>query len=347
MTTASDALALYESQTRGTPRPVFVWDARYDTGLAEVDSQHRRLVDIINHVDRLLRAQSPLAVLEPVLDELTAYAQYHFGTEERLMDSLRCEPAHVQRHKLAHEGFVKQVSVMRDQATVNPAEFIPTLLRFLSTWLVHHILTIDQVFARQVFAIRGGAPLGHAYQQAGGGTADTAAEALLDALNRLYDDVARRNLSLAELNAELKRREQELRTVQDELHEANRDLERRLADGEAQASAARAAFEAQTTRHASAVAGDGDAGRDVAEAIAFASRNLGTVRDCVADLFRVIEEYEKVRAPSTRDAASDARGRHDAEVLERLRRAMFEILEESTARLAQAGEVVERLGPRA
>ena len=346
MSTARKALDVYEAQAGPKPRPVFEWSARYDTGLAEVDDQHRRLVDIINHVDRLLRAESPISVLEPVLDELTEYARYHFDTEERLMDSLRCEPAHVQRHKLAHEGFVKQVALMRGQASVNPTEFIPTLLRFLSSWLVHHILTIDQAFARQVFAIRGGAPLELAYQQAGGAPGDPAADALLEAFNRLYDDVARRNLTLAELNDELKRRERELRTVQDELHEANRDLEKRLAAGEAEASSARAAFEAQSTRHVAAVAGGGDAARDVAEAITFTARNLGTVRECVSDLFRVIEEFEKVRAPSARSAADEARERRDAEVLERLRRVMFEILEESSARLGQAGEVVDRLGAR-
>ena len=120
MSTARKALDVYEAQAGPKPRPVFEWSARYDTGLAEVDDQHRRLVDIINHVDRLLRAESPISVLEPVLDELTEYARYHFDTEERLMDSLRCEPAHVQRHKLAHEGFVKQVALMRGQASVNP-----------------------------------------------------------------------------------------------------------------------------------------------------------------------------------------------------------------------------------
>lgn len=346
MTTANKALAKYEAQKGEPPKPVFVWDARYNTGITEIDDQHRRLVDIINHVDRLLRVESPLTVLEPILDELTDYAKYHFATEERLMDALKCEPGHVQRHKVAHEGFIRQVSLMREQAAINPTEFIPTLLRFLSTWLVHHILTIDQVFARQVFAIRGGAPLDLAYKQSGADGRDPAADALLDALNRLYDDVARRNISLAELNRELRDRERELRNVQDELHQANRDLEKRLADGERHVEKARSAFQAQSRQHTAVLSGGaGSYGvvQDVAEAIAFTSGNLGTVRECVADLFKVIEEYEKVHAPSARTETDAARDRHDAEVLERLRRIMFEILEESSARLAQAEEIMYQM----
>ncbi len=324
--------------------PVFVWSARYETGLAEVDEQHRRLVDIINHVDRLLRAGSPITVLEPVLVELCEYASYHFSTEERLMGELRCEPGHVERHKRAHASFMNQVATMRSQAAANPTEFIPTLLRFLSTWLVHHILTIDQSFARQVFALRGGAPAEHAWREANA-TVDPAAEALLEALNRLYDEVARRNLSLIELNEQLKVREKELRMVQDELHDANRELEKRLEGGERELESTRETFEAQSSEHSRILAySDADAtGRDVAEAIAFTFRNLDTVRVCVTDLFGVVAEYQKVHAPSVRSAEHEARERRDAEILERLRRVMFEILEESSARLAQAQEVVHRL----
>lgn len=342
-------LQIYEQQSAGAVRPVFVWNERYNTGLGEVDEQHRRLVDLINHVDRLLRAESPITVLEPVLDELTEYAQYHFGTEERLMDQLKCEPTHVERHKGAHADFTRQVVLMRSQSSVNPAEFIPSLLRFLSTWLVHHILTVDQALARQIFAIRGGAPLEHAYKAArSDASPDPAAEALLEALSRLYDDVARRNVSLADLNRELKAREKELRAMQDELHQANKDLETRLAKGERTFEDVRRAFEAQSKAHVALLADGGtgasEATKDVVDAILFASRNLETVRDCVADLFRVIEEYEKVHAPSARTASDAARDARDAEVLERLRRVVFEMLEESRARLAQA-EVVLRNPP--
>jgi hemerythrin-like metal-binding protein len=343
-------LRIYEQQSAGAVRPVFVWNERYNTGLAEVDEQHRRMVDLINHVDRLLRAESPIAVLEPVLDELTEYAKYHFGTEERLMDELKCEPAHVERHKSAHADFARQVALMRSQASANPTEFIPSLLRFLSTWIVHHILTIDQALARQVFAIRGGAPLEHAYKAAHSDAgADPATEALLEALSRLYDDVARRNLTLADLNRELKARKNELRKVRDELRQANRDLEKQLAKGERTIGEVRRAFEAQSRAHAALLAGGDtdkpEAAKDVVDAILFTSRNLETVRDCVADLFRVIEEYEKVHAPSARTAGDAARDARDAEVLERLRRIVFEMLEESRARLAQA-EVVLRTPPR-
>jgi hemerythrin-like metal-binding protein len=347
MTTARTVLAEYEAQKASPVPPVFVWNARYETGLNEVDEQHRRLVDIINHVDRLLRAESPLSVLEPTLDELTEYAKYHFATEERLMDALKCEPGHVERHKRAHEEFARQIETMRAQANLNPVQFIPTLLRFLSTWIVHHILTTDQDFARQVFAIRGGAPLERAYVEAGANRPDPAAEALLEALNRLYDDVARRNIALAELNQELRSRERELRMVQDELHQANKDLEKRLADGERRLEETRRAFEAQRRADASAPAAgaslDGGTAQQIASAMTFAVTNLEIVGTCAADLFRVIEEYEKVHLPSARTAADEAHERHDHEVLERLRGIVFEMLSDSKERLKRVAQTVSDL----
>ncbi len=120
----------------------------------------------------------------------------------------------------------------------------------------------------------------------------------------------------------------------------------RIEEGERRRLNARQTFDAQTVSHAAVIAGgagaDDRAAKDIADAISFASGNLDTVRLCVVDLFRVIEEYEKVRAPSARTAEDDARDRHDAAVLERLRRIVFEILEESGQRLAQAEEVVRR-----
>ena len=60
---------------------VFVWSAKYETGIEIVDTQHHGLVDLINRIGTVHREAAPVSVLEQVLDELAAYARDHFATE--------------------------------------------------------------------------------------------------------------------------------------------------------------------------------------------------------------------------------------------------------------------------
>ena len=73
----------------------------FATGIPKIDAQHKRLFDIINKLDRSIKAGAAKPELKRVLDELGYYIKFHFGDEE----------AHQQRynfpgyldHKTLHE----------------------------------------------------------------------------------------------------------------------------------------------------------------------------------------------------------------------------------------------------
>ena len=63
---------------------IFPWDTNFETGLELIDDQHRELVNILNRLAANLANLSGEVVLNEIFDELSAYADYHFATEEKV-----------------------------------------------------------------------------------------------------------------------------------------------------------------------------------------------------------------------------------------------------------------------
>ena len=59
------------------------WSNDLDTGIAVIDTQHRRIVDLINELNTANETGDP-AVIKHVLNELVDYTLSHFTFEEEL-----------------------------------------------------------------------------------------------------------------------------------------------------------------------------------------------------------------------------------------------------------------------
>lgn len=61
---------------------VFPWNENFNTGLAKIDEQHQRLVQLLNLLASHMALQSDIPALNFIFFELADYAAYHFQTEE-------------------------------------------------------------------------------------------------------------------------------------------------------------------------------------------------------------------------------------------------------------------------
>lgn len=230
------------------------WSNYFVTGIDVVDQQHRHLVDLINAASPFLAAEGSMDAREAehLLDELTDYATFHFGTESELMKERGVDRRHVKHHLASHGEFVAQVGELRQQFEAHHAITGRQFLNFLADWLVFHILGEDQAMARQIHAIDEGIKGGEAYDRAGGGRREPQQAAMTDALVSLYTELTQQNQRLQQSNADLadardlveKQRhslEVEVRQRTSELEVANREL-REARDRAEAANKAKGAF---------------------------------------------------------------------------------------------------------
>ena len=193
---------------------IFKWSPLFETGLADVDAQHQRLVELLNQLGRDADSATP-AHIDQALQALAEYTVYHFGCEERIMADDRVAAEHADRHRETHQRFIRQVGEWLERRKSDESISLRQLLEFLANWLIFHILGDDQSLGRQVAAIRAGTPPAAACA-ADRTSDDPRTEILLGALRRLYAGLVGRN--------------EELLTAQHSLSALNATLEERVAD---------------------------------------------------------------------------------------------------------------------
>jgi hemerythrin-like metal-binding protein len=85
------------------------WTEKFSVGVRELDQQHQQLIKLLN---RLISTQGTISVhsetISEILMEMTRYAQTHFKTEERLMETYGYPG--LEEQKIQHRDFRKKPS---------------------------------------------------------------------------------------------------------------------------------------------------------------------------------------------------------------------------------------------
>jgi hemerythrin len=123
--------------------PLIIWeDAIFSVQNSAIDSQHKRLVAMINTLGEAMTSRRGYEIANTVLNQTLDYANYHFQTEEDLMDKFSFPGR--QQHKAAHEAFRLKVAQLQQQEAGLDILVPRELLMFLSEWLIKHIASTDK-----------------------------------------------------------------------------------------------------------------------------------------------------------------------------------------------------------
>lgn len=190
---------------------IFPWNDNFETGIAEIDVQHRRLIQLLNLLASHLVYRSDPPTLISVFNELADYAVYHFQTEEAIWNQYFTGDESEAKHKQAHESFIESVVALKtEEQSKSMEEVLEDTLSFLTHWLAFHILDSDKHLARIVLAMQSGQPLEQAKLQAERDMAG-AMKILVETILSMYDSLSSRTLHLMKEVLERQRAEAKLR----------------------------------------------------------------------------------------------------------------------------------------
>lgn len=136
---------------------IFPWDKNFETGIELIDQQHKVLVNILNKLAAHLANLSGSIVLNEIFDELVAYTDYHFKTEEGIWSSYFAGDEWYTMHEATHGTFIEEILALKnndDQKHLD--DVVHDIVTFLSKWLAYHILDTDKRMAKAALAIASG-----------------------------------------------------------------------------------------------------------------------------------------------------------------------------------------------
>jgi hemerythrin-like metal-binding protein len=124
---------------------LFAWNDSYNTGIKEIDTQHKKLVDLLNSLYDAMGKGQANQVMGKIFDELVKYTASHFATEERLFKQHGYPEAAA--HKREHDTLTAQALALQKDFAAGKTSMTLATANFLKDWLKNHILGSDKKYA--------------------------------------------------------------------------------------------------------------------------------------------------------------------------------------------------------
>lgn len=132
--------------------PFLEWTDACRIGVAELDQQHRRLLELLNELHGASELSNCLATLASVLNEfevvergvaeLATFASRHFESEERYM--VRHAYPETERHRREHRLFIEKARLFQSEAVQRKRRVYPEIAAFCRDWWWAHVEAADK-----------------------------------------------------------------------------------------------------------------------------------------------------------------------------------------------------------
>ncbi len=122
------------------------WKSSYNLGIEDIDFQHRCFANLINRLsDELLDTDSP-DHMASLIDELNAYAHFHFKSEENMMRQAGYPD--VDEHMSLHHELINQLGAKEGMLHIEKTRLkSEEIIEFLIDWFLNHTIHEDRLFA--------------------------------------------------------------------------------------------------------------------------------------------------------------------------------------------------------
>ena len=121
------------------------WNDSLSVHVAEIDQQHKKLIEMINELNDAMKVGKGKDVLEKIVNNLIGYTATHFKTEENYFAKFGYPDT--ENHKKEHAAFVQKVSDFKTGFETGKLAMTIEVMSFLSDWLKNHIMGTDKKYA--------------------------------------------------------------------------------------------------------------------------------------------------------------------------------------------------------
>lgn len=125
-------------------RSLLRWSDSLSVGIDSIDSQHKKLVDLINELYMEMNSGSAKEAVGRTLANLIDYTGSHFQYEEELF--AKHDYSEQEDHKLIHSKLVALVIEFQEQFQKGEKDVSLELMEFLKDWLVDHTKETDRQY---------------------------------------------------------------------------------------------------------------------------------------------------------------------------------------------------------
>lgn len=137
-----------KSKTNNISKDFIKWNDQYSVDVNTIDSQHKKLVSLINQLHSAMSLGKARDVQAQILNELIVYTQKHFSYEEKILKDSNY-PGYL-AHKFEHESLTKKVIGFQKELMNGNTSISIELMQFLKQWLVDHILETDKKYSEHL-----------------------------------------------------------------------------------------------------------------------------------------------------------------------------------------------------
>ncbi len=122
----------------------FIWDQSLSLQVAEMDDEHKTLINLMNHLEDQWKANASTSELAESVGKLASFTVKHFQDEETYMDRIGFPGLSV--HKAIHVSLLSQLdgyaTEFKQKGKLEEKFFL-----FLHLWLKAHIRGIDMKYS--------------------------------------------------------------------------------------------------------------------------------------------------------------------------------------------------------
>ena len=124
------------------------WSDKYSVNNFLIDSQHKRLVSMINLMHESMKEGKGKETLQKILNDLVGYTKEHFLTEEAMMKKANY-PGYA-AHKTEHDKLTEKAVDLQKSYADGKAPLTMDVLNFLKNWLTNHIEGTDKKYKDKI-----------------------------------------------------------------------------------------------------------------------------------------------------------------------------------------------------